>query len=51
MLQKIDILSLLNTDPLAQIALGGLVLTLVVTLAIFAFVMTRRTKKRNAGRS
>ncbi len=34
-------LDLLNTDPLAQIALVGLVSVLVVTAVLFAFIMTR----------
>lgn len=38
-------LELLNTDPLAQFALGGLVSVFVVTIIIFGFVMTRRDKK------
>lgn len=35
-----------NTDPLAKIALGGLAITLLVTLGLFGFVMTRRGGKR-----
>jgi len=36
---------LLNTDPLAQVALGGLVLTLVVTFVLFGWLLTRRDKQ------
>lgn len=39
-------LELLNTDPLAQIALGGLAVTILVSLALFAFVFTRRNEKK-----
>jgi hypothetical protein len=35
-------LELLNTDPLAQIALGGLAVTVLVSIALFVFVFTRR---------
>lgn len=35
-----------NTDPLAKIALGGLAVTLLVTLGLFGFVLTRRSNKR-----
>ena len=35
-----------NTDPLAQFALGGLVVTVVVTLVLFGFLMTRRDSKK-----
>ncbi|MCB1510291.1 MAG: hypothetical protein KDJ36_05255 [Hyphomicrobiaceae bacterium] len=45
MIAKVDFLSLLNTDPLAQYALIGLAATLLVTLCIFGFVMTRKTKR------
>lgn len=34
-----------NTDPLALTALGGLVTVLVVTIALFIFIMTRGGKK------
>lgn len=44
--QKINVLELINTDPLAQAALVGLALVLLVTFGIFAFVITRRAKKR-----
>lgn len=43
---KINVVELINTDPLAQAALVGLVLVLVVTFAIFGFVITRRAQKR-----
>lgn len=36
------LLELLNTDPLAQGALVGLAVTLVVTIGIFGFLMTRK---------
>lgn len=45
MITKVDVMGLLNTDPLAQFALGGLAVTLLVTLGIFAFVLTRRSKR------
>lgn len=35
-------LELFNTDPLAQIALGGLAVTIVVSLALFIFLFTRK---------
>jgi hypothetical protein len=35
-------LELVNTDPLAQGALVGLVVTIVVTIGIFGFLMTRK---------
>ena len=44
-----DILALFNTDPLALIALGGFVSVLVVTLAIFVFVLTRKSARRSQG--
>ena len=37
---------LVNTDPLAQGALAGLVVTIVVSLGIFAFLMTRKNAPR-----
>jgi hypothetical protein len=37
---------IVNTDPLAKIALGGLGITLLVTLGLFAFVMTRGGGKK-----
>lgn len=43
---KINVVELINTDPLAQAALVGLALVLVVTFGIFAFVITRRAQKR-----
>lgn len=45
MIAKVDFLALLNTDPLAQFALAGLAVTLLVTLGIFAFVMSQRSKR------
>ena len=45
---KIDILGLLNTNPLAQITLIGLVSVFVVTLGIFVFLLTQKTKKTRA---
>jgi len=36
-----DIIALLNTDPLAQIALAGFVAVLVVTIAVFGFLFLR----------
>lgn len=45
-LQKIDILGLLQTDPLAQMALLGLVSVFVVTIGIFGFLLTQRSRKR-----
>ena len=35
-------LELLNTDPMAQFALAGLAVTILVSIGIFIFVMTRR---------
>lgn len=43
-------LDLLNTDPLAQIALFGLVSVVVVTLALFGFIMTRRSGPKGGER-
>lgn len=40
------LLELVNTDPLAQGALVGLVVTIVVSLGIFAFLMTRKNTPR-----
>ncbi|MEW5963101.1 MAG: hypothetical protein AB1749_06015 [Pseudomonadota bacterium] len=40
---------LLNTDPLALIALGGFVAVIVVTLGVFGFLVTRRNPG-NTGR-
>lgn len=34
-----------NTDPLAQIALGGLAVTILVTFVLFTFLLTRKNKK------
>ena len=39
-------LELLNTDPLAQFALGGLVLTVLVTIGLFVFLITRRNSRK-----
>lgn len=39
------LLELINTDPLAQGALVGLVLTLVVTIGIFGFLLTRKNAR------
>ncbi len=38
-------LSILDTDPLALMALGFLVLVIVATLALFGFIMTRKSAK------
>ena len=35
------IISLLDNDPLAKFALGGLGVTLIVTIALFGFLITR----------
>ena len=40
------IFELINTDPLAQIALGGFVVTLLVTIGLFAFLLTRHDKPK-----
>ena len=40
------LLELVNTDPLAQGALAGLVVTIVVSLGIFTFLMTRKNAPR-----
>lgn len=40
------LLELVNTDPLAQGALVGLVVTIVVSIGIFAFLMTRKNAPR-----
>ncbi|MEZ5844945.1 MAG: hypothetical protein R3D27_14580 [Hyphomicrobiaceae bacterium] len=42
-------LDLLNTDPLAQAALVGLVSVLVVTAILFGFIMTRRGGSNRKG--
>jgi hypothetical protein len=42
--KTIELLS--NTDPLAQIAIGGLAITIVVSIGLFLFVMTRRNAPR-----
>lgn len=36
---------LLNTDPLALIALAGFVSVVVVTIGLFGFLITRRSGK------
>ncbi|MCH9808690.1 MAG: hypothetical protein K0U74_13240 [Alphaproteobacteria bacterium] len=36
---------IMNTDPLAKIALGGLVTVILVTLILFIYVMTRSDPK------
>ncbi len=36
------LLELVNTDPLAQGALVGLAVTILVSIGIFTFLMTRR---------
>lgn len=40
------VMNLLDTDPLAKFALVGLAITLVVSLGLFGFVMTRRDQRR-----
>ena len=40
---------ILNTDPLALTALGGLVTVFVVTIGLFIFIMTRSGPKKNTG--
>jgi hypothetical protein len=45
-LKNIDILGLLDTDPLAQIALLGLASVVVVTFGIFGFLLAQRSRKR-----
>lgn len=42
-------LQLLNTDSLALIALAGLVITVLVTLVIFAFLLTRKNQPVRKG--
>lgn len=37
---------LLNTDPLALIALAGFVSVIVVTLGVFGFLLTRKNAQR-----
>lgn len=39
------IMSLIDTDPLAKVALGGLVVTLIVTIALFGFLVTRHDRR------
>ncbi|MEZ5909480.1 MAG: hypothetical protein R3D31_11820 [Hyphomicrobiaceae bacterium] len=38
-------MELFNTDPLAQIALVGLALVIVVTVLVFGFLMTRKNDR------
>jgi hypothetical protein len=45
--QKIDVAGLLNTDPLAQMALIGLVCVLVVTAGIFGFLLTQKSRRKS----
>jgi glycerol uptake facilitator-like aquaporin len=40
---------ILNTDPLALTALGGLVTEFVVTIGLFILIMTRSDPKKNTG--
>lgn len=40
------LLELVNTDPLAQGALVGLAVTLIVSIGIFVFVMTRKNPQK-----
>jgi hypothetical protein len=40
---------ILNTDPLALTALGGLVTVFVVTIGLFLFIMTRGGGKKSQG--
>ena len=40
---------ILNTDPLALTALGGLVTVFVVTIGLFIFIMIRSDPKKNTG--
>lgn len=40
---------ILNTDPLALTALGGLVTVFVVTIGLFIFIMPRSDPKNNTG--
>ncbi len=44
--EAMKLLELVNTDPLAQGALVGLVAVLIVTIGIFGFVLTRRNPPR-----
>jgi hypothetical protein len=46
--QQIDFAGLLNTDPLALTALIGLVCVLVVTVGIFGFLLTQRSRSSRA---
>lgn len=38
-----------DTDPLAKIALAGLAVTIVVSLVLFGFLMTRGDPKKAKG--
>lgn len=40
-------LELLNTDPLAQIALIGLAVTVLVSIGLFVFVLTRKDARKS----
>jgi len=40
---------ILNTDPLALTALGGLVTVFVGTIGLFIFIMTRSDPRNNTG--
>ena len=40
-------LELFNTDPLAQFALGGLAVTILVSIALFVFLFTRRNATKS----
>ena len=42
--------ALFNTDPLALGAVAGLLVTLVVSVGVFAFLMTRKDPKSTAKR-
>ena len=38
--------AVLNTDPLAMLALGGLAVTLLVTVGIFGWLITRKDGRK-----
>jgi len=40
---------ILNTDPLALTALGGLVTVFAVTIGLFIFIIARSDPKKNTG--
>lgn len=42
--------ALFNTDPLAMGAVAGLLVTIVVSIGVFAFLMTRKDAKSAAKR-